>query len=36
MVRPSLASGLVAAHPNLSLNDVICRKHLKTNNWEDY
>lgn len=28
MVRPSLASGLLAEHPNLSANDVICRKHL--------
>jgi len=27
-VRPSLAAGLVAAHPNLSANDTICRKHL--------
>ncbi len=28
MVRPSLATGLSAAHPNLAANDVICRKHL--------
>src|SRR5947207_16018923 len=28
MVRPSLAAGLAAAHPNLTANDVICRKHL--------
>ena len=28
MVRPSLAAGLVAAHPNLTANDTICRKHL--------
>lgn len=28
MVRPSLASGLAAAHPNLAADDVICRKHL--------
>lgn len=28
MVRPSLAAGLAAAHPELTPNDVICRKHL--------
>jgi uncharacterized membrane protein len=28
MVRPSLATGLVAKHPNLTPDDVICRKHL--------
>ena len=28
VVRPSLAAGLAAAHPNLTANDVICRKHL--------
>ena len=28
MVRPSLATGLSAAHPNLTASDVICRKHL--------
>jgi uncharacterized membrane protein len=28
MVRPSLANGLIAAHPNLAADDVICRKHL--------
>jgi hypothetical protein len=28
MVRPSLATGLVAAHPQLKADDVICRKHL--------
>ena len=28
MVRPSLAAGLAAAHPNLAANDTICRKHL--------
>ncbi len=28
MVRPSLAVGLAAAHPNLAAEDVICRKHL--------
>jgi uncharacterized membrane protein len=28
MVRPSLANGLAAAHPNLAAEDVICRKHL--------
>lgn len=28
LVRPSLASGLAAKHPNLSPDDVICRKHL--------
>jgi uncharacterized membrane protein len=28
MVRPSLASGLAALHPNLTPDDVICRKHL--------
>ncbi|MDF3811823.1 MULTISPECIES: DUF1003 domain-containing protein [Rhodopseudomonas] len=27
-VRPSLASGLSAAHPDLSADDMICRKHL--------
>ena len=27
-VRPSLANGLAAAHPNLTAEDVICRKHL--------
>ncbi len=28
MVRPSLANGLAVTHPNLTTNDVICRKHL--------
>ena len=28
LVRPSLATGLAAAHPNLTSDDVICRKHL--------
>src|SRR5262245_50142568 len=28
IVRPSLAAGLAAAHPNLTTDDVICRKHL--------
>ena len=28
MVRPSLSAGLLAAHPKLSAEDVICRKHL--------
>jgi uncharacterized membrane protein len=28
MVRPSLATGLAAAHPNLTADDVICRRHL--------
>jgi uncharacterized membrane protein len=28
MVRPSLADGLAAANPNLTAEDVICRKHL--------
>jgi uncharacterized membrane protein len=28
MVRPSLATGLAAAHPNLTADNVICRKHL--------
>src|SRR2546427_10738739 len=28
IVRPSLAAGLAAAHPNLTVDDVICRKHL--------
>ena len=28
MVRPSLAAGLVAAHPNLTANDVICPAHV--------
>jgi len=28
MVRPSLATGLAAAHPNLTVDDVICRRHL--------
>jgi len=28
MIRPSLAIGLAAAHPNLSADDVVCRKHL--------
>jgi len=28
MVRPSLAAGLAATHPNLTVNDTICRKHL--------
>jgi uncharacterized membrane protein len=28
MVRPSLATRLVAAHPQLKADDVICRKHL--------
>jgi uncharacterized membrane protein len=28
MVRPSLAAGLAAAHPNLTADDVICRRHL--------
>ena len=28
MVRPSLANGLTTAHPNLTADDVICRKHL--------
>lgn len=28
MVRPSLANGLAAAHPNLTAEDIICRKHL--------
>ena len=28
MIRPSLAAGLAAAHPNLAANDPICRKHL--------
>ena len=28
MVRPSLATGIAAAHPNLTADDVICRKHL--------
>lgn len=28
MVRPSLSAGLLAAHPKLSADDVICRKHL--------
>ena len=28
MVRPSLAAGLAAAHPKLTANDTICRKHL--------
>jgi len=27
-VRPSLATGLAAAHPHLKTNDIICRKHL--------
>ncbi len=27
-VRPSLASGLAAEHPNLKADDTICRKHL--------
>jgi uncharacterized membrane protein len=28
MVRPSLADGLAAAHPSLTANAMICRKHL--------
>jgi hypothetical protein len=28
MVRPSLANRLAVTHPNLTTNDVICRKHL--------
>jgi uncharacterized membrane protein len=28
MVRPALAAGLAAAHPNLTGNDWICRKHV--------
>jgi uncharacterized membrane protein len=28
MVRPSLANGLMAANPNLTPEDMICRKHL--------
>jgi uncharacterized membrane protein len=28
MVRPSLATGLAAAHPKLTADDVICRRHL--------
>jgi uncharacterized membrane protein len=28
MVRPALATGILAAHPNLTPNDLICRKHL--------
>jgi len=28
MVRPSLANGLAAAHPQLLPNDLICRRHL--------
>ena len=28
MIRPSLATGLIAAHPNLTTDDLICRKHL--------
>src|SRR5512145_1282691 len=28
MVRPALATGLAAAHPNLTADDVICRGHL--------
>jgi uncharacterized membrane protein len=28
MVRPSLANGLTTAHPNLTVDDLICRKHL--------
>ena len=28
LVRPSLANGLVIAHPNLMADDVICRQHL--------
>ncbi len=28
MVRPSLALGLAAAHPTLTADDVICRKHV--------
>jgi uncharacterized membrane protein len=28
MIRPSLAAGLAAVHPNLKPDDVICRQHL--------
>jgi uncharacterized membrane protein len=28
MVRPSLATGIAAAHPSLTADDLICRKHL--------
>jgi uncharacterized membrane protein len=28
MVRPSLATGIAAAHPNLKAEDLICRTHL--------
>jgi uncharacterized membrane protein len=28
IIRPSLANGLAVTHPNLTHNDVICRKHL--------
>ena len=28
MVRPALAAGLAVAHPELTTNDLICRKHL--------
>lgn len=28
IVRPSLATGLAATHPNLTADDFICRKHL--------
>ncbi len=28
MIRPSLAAGLAATHPNLTADDTICREHL--------